>query len=417
MTQPKISTKYRVSGPNVMSFQQQEGSIVDRVPTGYYKVEEHPFLGYYLVRISDNVTIPEHIFGSTLPRCQRIFEAYGESHGSLGVGLFGKKGAGKSLLASVIAHTGIQKGIPVIDVSDSFTTDPAYLEFLNSIDECVIVFDEFLKHLSKLEPKLSDNEGDHHQRRNQRQLTANDRQDEMLTFFQGTHNRKRLIVLIDNQSYMLSDFLTDRPGRMRYMYNYDGVEREVVEALAEHYKFNPEKASAVVTYALRYKVSFDVINEVIKEWSRYPNETLEDITSILNVPTLRPSVETKMQVVSFSTDPENGDSAKATLESELALMDDEGRIRVKVQTPNPLYMAPELTREAYSDSEHDYMDYDDYVKLRTQPLRSHSWVYRVGDLVSIKGNRAMYENNGITVVLETLGTTVVNPSEAWANAL
>ena len=162
MSQAKIMTKYRISGPNVMSFKQQEGSIVDSVPAAYYKVAFHPFMGFYLVRESDTVEIPDEIFGSTLPRVSRIFESYAIAEGSLGVGLFGKKGAGKSLLASVVANRAITQGIPVIDVSDSFTTDPAYLEFLNSIDECVIVFDEFLKHLSKLDPNKP--ESDSHDR-------------------------------------------------------------------------------------------------------------------------------------------------------------------------------------------------------------------------------------------------------------
>lgn len=414
MSQAKIMTKYRISGPNVMSFKQQEGSIVDSVPAAYYKVAFNPFMGFYLVRESDNVEIPDEIFGSTLPRVNRIFESYTIAEGSLGVGLFGKKGAGKSLLASVVANRAITQGIPVIDVSDSFTTDPAYLEFLNSIDECIIVFDEFLKHLSKLDPNKP--ESDSHDRQQQRRATANDRQDEMLTFFQGTNNRKRLIMLIDNQSYMLSEFLTDRPGRMRYMYVYEGVEREVVEALAAHHHIPDIKIQQLVMYAVRFKVSFDVINEVIKEWSRYPEETLEQLTAVLNVPTLLPVVTTKVRVLSF-TPSGDGMFSQAALVSELGTMDSTGRVVIRINRPNEYFNLPEMTKEEFENSEHDYLGFDSYNKLRLQPIVEQDFKVDNGDLVAIKGNQSMYEEGGVRFVVETLETTVDNRSTAWANAL
>lgn len=418
MNQPKINTKYRIAGPNVMSFQQQEGSIVDSVPPAYYKVEYHPFMGYYLTRVSENVSIPEQIFGSTLPRVQRIFEAYKDSIGSLGVGLFGKKGAGKSLLASVVAHRAIEQGIPVIDVSDSFKTDTAYLEFINSIDECVIVFDEFLKHLSKLDNNAP-LDGDNHDRNNQRKANANDRQDEMLTFFQGTHNKKRLVMLIDNQQYMLSEFLTDRPGRMRYMYVYEGVEREVVEALAEHHGIPYEKIQQLVMYSLRFKVSFDVINEVIKEWVKYPEETLEQLTEVLNVPTLRPVVTTKVRVISFTPDAtlEDNANAKASLVSELGTLDSHGIVEIQIQRPNDMFNLPMLTKEEHDQSEYDYMPYEVYLKERETPLETFGLRASTSDLTAIKGNRSMYTTAGVTFVIETLETSVDNYSTTWSNAL
>lgn len=415
MSQPKIATKYRIAGTSVLPFQQQEGSIVDFVPAAYYKVASHPFMGYYLERVSENVEIPTQIYGSTLPRVQRIFESYEETVGSLGVGLFGKKGAGKSLLASVVAHHAIiTKGIPVIDVSDSFSTSPAYLEFLNSIDECVIVFDEFLKHLSKLSGDPA--ESDQHDRRSQLAGTAKERQDEMLTFFQGTHNKKRLIMLIDNQTYMLSEFLTDRPGRMRYMYNYEGVEREVVEALAESNGIHGDKVSQLVMYSLKYRVSFDVINEIIKEWARYPSETLEELTGILNVPTLTPDTITKVKVISFLP-PKEGAFAKAALVSELGKMDSRGTVSIQVERPNEIYNAPKLTEKEFDESEWDYMEYERFLELREKPLVTQDFRAGIDNLVAIKGNQQMFETDGVTFVIETLDTVVVNRSTAWGNAL
>ena len=401
----QTSTKYRVHGAMVLPFTHQEGSVVDVVPAAYYKVEHNPFIGYYLVKQSDTVETPDNIFGSTNGRCARIFEAYEQQQGSLGVGLFGKKGAGKSLLASVVGRTAIERGIPVIDVSESFTTDSQYLNFLNSIKECVIIFDEFLKHLSKMKPEGIEEYDD-------RKRIAEDRQDEMLTFFQGTTNTKRIIVLIDNNKYMLSDFLQDRPGRMRYIYEYEGVETEVVQALAAHHGATPTQTDALVIYAKRYRVSFDVINEVIKEWVRYPQDSLEAITSILNVPTLRPDVEIKARIVAFTDKRKHG---KGVLKSELCtIAGDRGRVKFTLEVPNPLYGQPKLTAEQFEDDDKGYPHgYYDYEENWDKPMVPCNYGVDDSELVALRGNQQMYSGKTFDLTVEIITTTTVNESSGW----
>jgi hypothetical protein len=409
MSQVKTSTKYRVHADKVLPFTHQEGSVVDRVPVGYYKVDFHPMMGFYLTRISETVKVPENLFGSAESRCDRIFQSYNSSPASLGVGLFGKKGAGKSLLASVIGARGIAQGLPVIDVSESFSTDSNYLEFLNSLEECVIIFDEFLKHLSKIKTSENDDGLDRHERK----YKAQDRQDEMLTFFQGAQNTKRLIVLIDNSAFMLSEFLTDRPGRMRYIYTYDGVEKEVVQQLAKHHGLSEDKTQAVTVYALRFKVSFDVINEVIKEWTRYPDDSLEQITEILNVPTLKPDVNFKVRITSFD------DSEKeCTLASELGTMSSQGEVKVPVEVRNALYGRPKMTREEYENSD-EYFDGDwsDYETYWDKPVYPAMRYFNDQCLVAIKGNQQAYSNGRFTATVQIMQSTVVNSSDNWLNAL
>ncbi len=407
MSQVKTSTKYRVHADKVLPFTHQEGSIVDKVPVGYYRVDFHPMMGYYLTRIAETVKVPENLFGSAESRCDRIFESYNSTPNSLGVGLFGKKGAGKSLLASVIGARGISQGLPVIDVSESFSTDSNYLEFLNSLDECVIIFDEFLKHLSKIKTSDSDDITDRHERRQK----AQDRQDEMLTFFQGAQNNKRLIVLIDNSAFMLSEFLTDRPGRMRYIYNYDGVEKEVVQQLAKHHGLSEAKTQAITVYALRFKVSFDVINEVIKEWTRYPDDSLEQITEILNVPTLTPEVTFKVRVVAF----DDADK-ECTLASELGTMSSKGEVKVSVEVRNPLYGSPKMSHDDYSGSDFEG-SWNDYEAYWDKPVYPSVRYFNDQSLTAIKGNQQAYHNGRYTATVQIMQSTVVNTSDSWINAL
>jgi hypothetical protein len=410
------STKYRISGANVFPFIHQEGSVVDTVPAGYYKVAFNPMIGFYLEKETDQVELPATIFGSAEARSERIMKAYSNSPQALGVGLFGKKGAGKSLLSAVLAHQTIAQGKPVIDVSDSFCTDPKYLEFLNSIQECTIIFDEFLKHISKL--KGSDDEGDS---RHNRLAIAADRQDEMLNFFQGTNNRKRLIVLIDNSHYMLSDFLTDRPGRMRYMYIYDGVEQQVVQQLCKAHGLTEDQEASCIVYSKRYGVSFDVMNEIIKEWAEYPDESLEEITAILNVPTLRPEVKTMVRVDQLIPNTEDG-GKPYQLVNELGSMIN-NIVSITVKYPNPL-IGKEYKDEDedafYEDGAEEHMSWTAYKALEDKdaPYVTRTLMFNNNDLIAIRGNKHAYKNSDdVQVVIEIVETSVTNQTTKWNSTL
>lgn len=409
----KTTIKYRVSNNLVLPYQHQEGSVVDQVPVGYYKIRMSPMVGYYLEKQSDTLPVPEHIFGSTIPRCNRIFKTYDSSSEAMGVGLFGLKGAGKSLLAAVIANEGLSRGLPVIDVSDSFCTDSDYLEFINSIQECVILFDEFLKHLSKLGTPTEDRgvTSVESKKRN----VANDRQDELLTFFQGANNRKRLIILIDNNKYLLSDFIRDRPGRMRYQYDYTGVEEVVVRELCKHNGLTQEKEDALAVYSQSRGVSFDVINEVIREWVLYPEDTLEEITDVLNVPNI-PTV-TLVKAIVTSLKNNRTDGIKYTIQNEVTSVNGSS-FGLEVNRPNPYFGSEKMDSDTFYNEDHDENigNYDYYCKMLEEPLLPSTLRFDESNLVGIKGNLRQYRNQEVTVTLELLETSKISSTNNW-NAL
>lgn len=394
-----IQQKYRIHGDKVLSFKEQEGSVTSKVPAGYYRVGFHPLMGHFLIRDCDRVAVPKDIFGSTLPRADRVMKAYDANEQPLGVGLFGIKGAGKSLLSSVLANRMIDRGLPVIDVSDSFSTDPEYLEFLNSIQECAIVFDEFLKHLSKVKGEEREQVS--------KDMKAKEQQDELLTFFQGTNNTKRLIILIDNNSTLLSDFIRDRPGRMRYCFNYEGIEREVVEALGAHYKLTEQHIEQAVTYATRYRVSFDMINELLREWAEYPEETLEELTSILNVPTVYPVMARKGTVTTFQSD-------KYTLKN-VQIEQKNGDIEVELEYPSPVYGEKRLSPDDYygEHPQQRYMRYEEYVKGLTEKTLTQKTILRTCDLVCIRGEVTTYKRLGCTFDVKLEENEVSGMNRYW----
>lgn len=414
----KTSTKYMLSGNKVLPYTHQEGTEADSVPAGYYVVKTHPIFGYhFLERTTEQVDLPKHIFGSAKERAARIFNAYNQQL-SLGVGLFGKKGGGKSLLAMLLAHQTIEEGRPVIDVSDSFTTDQEYLDFLSSLQECTIIGDEFLKHLGNVSKSEDDVVTDKDKERFSTdqivRMRQQKKQDKLLPFFQGVNNTKRLIVIIDNHSTGLGEFLRDRPGRLRYIFDYEGVEKQVVKELAEYYELSEEKVEPCIVYATRYQVSFDMIHEVIREWIEYPDLTIEQITEDLNVPTLRPVTTVKAKVTKFKHETSEGETAY-TLGNELVNVDFQGCFTLELRVKNPHKGKPLMSDDDYYESEWSLVGYDRYKKYFDQDTIPYNIDFNESHITGIRGLTQVYRKNGISIEVEELNTVTRSVTDSWGS--
>lgn len=400
-----IKKQFRISGATVHPFTHTVGSVVDQVPPGLYVIQESMF-GYYLEKKADHVSLPEKIYGSTMSRADRIMDTFNRKPAAMAVGLFGNKGAGKTLLANVLANRAISEGKAVIDVSHNFSTSAAYIEFINSLGNTVVVFDEFLKHLSKLGSESQNSSDDDRIKR----INARDRQDELLTFFQGTDNSKRLVILIDNNHSMLSEFLLDRPGRMRYYFTYTGVETAVVEALAKDADLTDQQTEALCTYSRRYKVTFDVINEIIDEWKNHPDETLEELVEIMNVPNIYGKATYKAQVMTFD---QSKEGVQLALTNELIEISSDGSFSLQLTRPNPFFNLPEMSREEWEKTDFYHDDdfgYGTFTKHRLNPQIPTSYGFNDSCLIGIKDGMSAYENRGVTITVKELTDKAFNAS-------
>lgn len=305
----KILKQFAIDGARIFPFSQQEGTIVDKVPPAFYHIGKTPFDQYFLEHKGDLLPVPEELYGTTQKRAQMVVDTYNRKDTSLGVALFGSKGAGKTLLSNVIANIALEQGLPVIDISGSFCLDSNYLDFINTIGDCVVIFDEFLKVLSH----TAGTGEDAYSRRN----AAEAAQDKMLTFFSGSNNAKRLTVLIDNESHLLSDYFKNRPSRLRYIFKYDSLEQPVIEALCQKAGLSEAQTEELVIYSANHKCTFDMINELIDEIVTINDSsvTLEEITRFFNTPSIFREQARRVRVQSFvdtrneDYDPLNG-SAK-----------------------------------------------------------------------------------------------------------
>lgn len=376
--------KFAISGDNVFPFKQTEGSIVDQIPPGLYTIEFSPMVGYYLRKKADSIELPEKIYGSTIPRADRSFDIYDKTVEPLTIGLFGSKGAGKTLLANVLAQKGIDRNMPVIDVSASFTIEKEYLAFIESLGSVVVLFDEFLKKLSNLDIPV-DEESNYHAKRER----ANTAQDNLLTFLQGTGNAKRLTILIDNDSAMLSQYIKDRPGRMRYLYNYEAIEPAVVEAVGQDAGLNAAQIEELVLYTQLTQTTFDVMRVIIQEWTFFPGVPLSDITDVLNVPSVRSYEPETFKVEVLERGPESRFQETGKLEGKAV-----GKsIVISVNVSNPHVEKELVEKDNYYDDDElceVFTGYGDYQKNRLNPLIKREFYLNAQNLIGYSATKRKY---------------------------
>jgi hypothetical protein len=286
--------------------------------------------------------------------------------------------------------------MPVIDVSASFCIDKDYLEFIESLGSVVVLFDEFLKRLSNLDLTVDDK----YDGKKERAYTA---QDNMLTFLQGTNNSKRLTVLIDNSSDMLSSYIDNRPGRMRYRYDYNAIEPAVVQAVCADAGLTAEQTEQLVVYTQHTQTTFDILRVIVEEWQFFPAAPLSDITDVLNVPSTR---SYEPATYSIKVLEESTDDTAWKIPADLKGVGNGNRIVLKLQVPNPFVGHPIIEKDDFYDDGHPevhqfFHGYSDYTKNRLKPSLERSVYLAPSNMIGYSGMNTIYQLEDGTVVEAT----------------
>lgn len=163
--------------------------------------------GFCLKIVNQKFKLPEKFYGPIQDRENRICKSYESRDSSLGILLTGLKGTGKSLLAKKISNVFLEeKNLPVILITQAFSGD-SFFNVINSLGECVLVFDEFAKVYGRHENQAS-----------------------LLSLFDGVNSDyKRLIILTENNAYDVCRYFKNRPGRILYHYKYSNLDVDTVK--------------------------------------------------------------------------------------------------------------------------------------------------------------------------------------------
>lgn len=238
-------------------------TLTEVLEPAVYTLGRDMFGGYFLTFKSKKFQVPERIYGSTVQRAEKVIKTYESRSLSTGLLLTGDKGAGKTMLSSYICNKMIDKGLPVILIEDTHY-GPGFNQVMEDIGEAVLFFDEF----GKIFKERKDEENP---------------QDKLLSIFDGTSSRKRLIILTENKEGLINEYMKNRPGRIYYHFKYKKIEEQVIKEYAADHGV-PENIIEEICLRCQksYEFSFDVLKAIVEEYGRY-NGNIEEICEDLNI--------------------------------------------------------------------------------------------------------------------------------------
>ncbi len=248
---------------NQKQFQLFNGSpnnIKHGLPAGNYMVCRDQYGNFFLEQI-DAFSQNTRNYGSLLRNRDRIISTFFDRKHSTGVMFTGEKGSGKSLLAKEICIELLKHDVPTLIINTPFTGDP-FNQFIQSITQpCVVMFDEF--------EKVYDDE----------------EQEKLLTLLDGVFPTKKLFILTSNNKWKLDKNMQNRPGRIYYMIDFDGLSSDFIkeycdENLKAEYRHYTHQI--IVVSGLFSKFNFDMLKALVEEINRYGESPRECLT-LLNV--------------------------------------------------------------------------------------------------------------------------------------
>jgi len=244
--------------------------VTDKLPVGIYELNFDGFSKeFFLERISDKFELPEKIYGVEKGLVERIITTYNRLNKNFGVLLKGLKGTGKTVTAKQVSN---HLELPVILVNKAYSNMG---QFINSIDQDIIMFfDEFEK-TYELNSYHEDDEGENGGKQGVNQL---------LTLMDGvfTSEYKRLFLLTTNKVY-LPDAMISRPSRIRYIKEFSDLDyNSIVEILQDSVEDKRLISDLAEILKTLEHITVDIVKSVAEEANIYGNADKE-LFSIFNV--------------------------------------------------------------------------------------------------------------------------------------
>jgi ATPase family associated with various cellular activities (AAA) len=221
------------------------------LPVGNYLVGRTP-LGEYYLEITETFSLPNKMYGNTLKHTDRILRTFDDRPGSTGILLTGEKGSGKTLLAKSLSLASASKDIPTLIVNSPFCGD-GFNKFIQDIQQpCVIIFDEFEKTYDAADQEM------------------------VLTLFDGIFSSKKLLVLTCNNRWKISEHMRNRPGRLLYSIDYNGLDAAFIKEYCEDVLEDKSHILKICEIANLFEhFNFDMLQSLVEEMNRYQESPLE----------------------------------------------------------------------------------------------------------------------------------------------
>lgn len=201
--------------------------------------------------------LPEKIYGSYGKDADHMLGYFLSNKKSVGILISGNTGSGKSLTCKLLCNKAIAKGFPVIMVN-GMVIDEGIIQYLATLDNCVIFLDEFGK------------------------LTHKQNQSILLQMLTDT-NKRILWIFANKNKYEVHQEFFNRTERIRYFLEYKKITKEVVlEYCVDNQVDGPFIQLILERYKYLSEFSFDQLQGLVTEHLYAPHLSVEEITRLLN---------------------------------------------------------------------------------------------------------------------------------------
>lgn len=221
------------------------------LPAGFYTTAISQ--GQIFLNQADPLKIPAKIYGDSTQRMNRIITSFKATDKNLGVLLYGESGSGKSLLAKQVCVELSSEHPVIIVLPEHIDIIDKYIESID--DRCVFFVDEFEKMFAKPEE-----------------------QSILLSVVDGTSSKKNLFVFTANEAKMVNKFFFNRPGRIRYAYEYGTLPDSIVLEALQDILDNKDRVQEIASvFSYLKEPSFDVVCSIAQEANLYPHFTMQQL--------------------------------------------------------------------------------------------------------------------------------------------
>ncbi len=231
----------------------------ETLPTSTYCVMFSQQVSFYLQEV-EGFVLPEKRYGDTDKLANRILDTFKDRNKATGVLLSGEKGSGKSLQAKTLSTFGLERGLPTILVNHPFHGE-GFNQFIQKIEQpCIILFDEFEKTYSE-----------------------KDAQEGVLTLLDGVVTNNCLFVFTVNDKYRIDTNMRNRPGRLFYAIDYEGLTIAFIKQYCEENLKDKQYLETVPRVCMIFRsFNFDMLKALVEEMNRY-GESPQDALKVLNI--------------------------------------------------------------------------------------------------------------------------------------